>query len=453
MKQLVFYDDTWRGIPEFQRSLLPSVVEFERALLPAAAASAVVDSVVICRQLPSPVEVRHAITLIGAHSFDVLALSKGNWLNVCDLDSDDHWQLYFEQSKVERSIAASDVKSTGIITELASSRDTLVLPYQTLEWHCQKFGNKAILCDPADALNNKAFVANLLAEGGLASHVSDGFLVGPDNPEGYVRRIIECVDRWDSLGVASYIKLSQRGVSGLANVVPVQYPDIYRSSVPLEERVTLLRQVLAERGIDASREQARVERRLSKRTDYIGPLEFTVGGILVEGIFYPCYLGRNINSSADATSRMIHGSEPASVGLQDAAYGQLIHVAQRIATSLASVGYRTGYSYFDIVVTSDGALVATDFNMRRGLRSAGEAWLSVCGGAYLSTTLTVRDAFDATQIPRLVNALEESGAVWYGSSSLAATGIVPILVPADANDMLEAIDGQIRSRLVGFVTD
>ena len=50
--RVVFYDDTWRGIPEFQRGTLSHTCTYERVLYTAALASRSVPSVALLRRTP-----------------------------------------------------------------------------------------------------------------------------------------------------------------------------------------------------------------------------------------------------------------------------------------------------------------------------------------------------------------------------------------------------------------
>ncbi|MFC1412264.1 hypothetical protein ACEZCY_22495 [Streptacidiphilus sp. N1-12] len=446
-EQILFYDDTWRGIPQFQHSLIPSTIDFERAVLPAAAASAVIDSVAICRRLPAPPEMARARSLTGSHSFRVLALSGGRWVNVGALDQEDHWKRYAAQQAGVDLPGPDDSRIPELLSWLSSTRQTLFLPYQTLDYHYRCFGDQVLLCDPADRLNDKAFVARTLVDAGLRSQVPDGILVRPTDPDTYVHNIIEAVDIFAARDMASYIKLSQRGVSGLANVVPSQDPVVYEISAPHEARITRMRQILSERRIDSRQETATIDERLPKGSDEMGPREFTVGGLLVDGDFYPCYVGRNVNSPTDATNRMIHSNTSELVGLDDSTYQRIIGVAACISEALVGIGYRTGYSYIDVIITTDGRIVATDFNMRRGLRSAGEAWISRYNGAFYTKTFDVGSAITAPSLRTLADHFSEIDVVWYGTPAPAASPMVSVIAPMTPGACVEALDASIGAVL------
>ena len=63
-------------------------------------------------------------------------------------------------------------------------------------------------------------------------------------------RTIQTVDELQASGRKAYIKLSQRGVAGLANVVPATNCAVYDSTKPAPPRARLRGEIARRRSID-----------------------------------------------------------------------------------------------------------------------------------------------------------------------------------------------------------
>ena len=117
---------------------------------------------------------------------------------------------------------------------------------------------------------------------------------------------------------------------------------------------------------------------MEKSVDALGGLEYTVGGLLVDGKFSHTYTGRNLNTVDDSTSSLLHSTSTRVLGLSNARQQLLATTATRVFEGLASTGYTCGYAYADCILSSEGTFVFTDFNLRRGLRSS-ESWPGILG--------------------------------------------------------------------------
>lgn len=423
--RVVFYDDTWRGIPEFQRGKLSHTCTYERVLYTAALASRSVPSVALLRRTPSPFELGRAREIALDGSFQVLLL-QGDCPDLTQETGESLLERWAASSSGERSVSQAERLIPGLLRQ-----SDLVLPYQTLQWHGQTWGGQATFPDPTHVHSRKDVAMGAMRSLGLGEHVPRSVTIVRGPARETVARTIQMVDELQASGSKAYIKLSQRGVAGLANVVPATNCEVYDSTKPASRRARLLEKIARRRSIDLVTETVSVEERVNKSVDALGGLEYTVGGLLVDGKFSHTYTGRNLNTVDDSTSELLHSTSTRLLGLSNARQQLLATTARRVFEGLASTGYTCGYAYADCILSSEGTFVFTDFNLRRGLRSSGEAVLASSGGSWLDMTVRhVRPPISPT-LTSMTAELRRLDAHWYGSPGYVDHKRVSILVPAD----------------------
>jgi hypothetical protein len=443
---IVITDDTWRSIPAFQRPLAYNVAIAERGLIPGAVLSAFACVSVVHARMPLPHELAVAKSIaadVGSRGFQVLAQTRNGWEDLAGIPAQRHW--------LEAGIAgAEDVHASPrdvvkFIRELAYPGRALLLPYQTLARHHRFFGDRFALLDPADRFNDKNSVIALMEAMGLGRYVPAGFRLTGDTSLDFCAKAVSLIDQFDD-EPGAYLKLSAKGMLGLANVAPKQFSAVYDRSQARSQRVQALLDLLAARQVNVRVGSGRVEERVPKAFDWLGSREVTVGGLLIGGELYLTYMGRMILDESDHFQGLIHSDDDSMIGLTGQDRAQIIAAATDLAGGLVAAGYRFGYAYFDMILSADGRSVVTDFNLRRGARSVAEAMLSHAGGSCydLGIDLDPRAA-GVELIPEIARRVALNGLTWYGSSSSHIRGgTVKLLIPASRLDWHGAIHSAAR---------
>lgn len=427
-RHVVIYDDTWRGIPEYQRELAADLAAAERGLYHGALVSHRADTTVLCRGFPAPLELAGARAVAGARDLRVLVALEGGAVDITAMTDDELWRAFLTDTE-PRSDDVALRALTALGRQLPAA--TLLLPYQTMPVHHRMFDDRFMLLDAADRVSDKRLASACIRQAGHARCVPEAIAVPPADVNTFTRTVLRAVDTLHERGSDAYVKLATVGTRGLANVVPRQHPIVYDPTVDTAARAATLSRIIADRGLRCDLTGGTVERRIDKQADALGDMELTVGGLLVRGRFMACYVGRNLNTPHDSTRGMVHSDSPAAIGLDHDRRARVVADVTHAFEALSNLGYATGYAYCDVILARDGSNAITDYNMRRGLRSAGEAVLASRSVTLWDSTTSRPVGADGADVRSWAEAEARRGRLWYGSPWFACHGDAHLLYPAD----------------------
>ncbi|RME60212.1 MAG: hypothetical protein D6780_03775 [Candidatus Dadabacteria bacterium] len=183
--------------------------------------------------------------------------------------------------------------------------------------------------------------------------------------------VIDVCCQKEQQGINPYIKLDATGVSGLDNLCPRRYPEIYNSNLNPKERAALLAQVMAVK-FDEEEDlaPALVENKLVPEVDKFGRKEIGVGLVIANGALYTITVGRQIVSSEDVFEGIILSTNPEKIGISKDDLEKINAVIERASSALSTLGYLNGYVSFDIIIDQrTNTAKVHDYNFRRGGRT------------------------------------------------------------------------------------
>jgi len=419
VEQLLIFDDTYWGVHPSQQKLLTGFGGYERALLPAASKTAISDVTVVVSAPPLPGELRIAKKIyesIGNYSFEVLFPWKGKVFDLLQCPED------FIKDRVVEFVNNKPADDPYFFKEfighyrITRGDRTLLWPFQTVDHHYQHYNFGIKLFSSAQFFNRKNHAIDFFNKNGLSDFVPEGFTISPEGPEIFAENIVKSMRNLENRGLPPYVKLNADGVSGLGNLHPGAWPDIYNPLLSDRERRQAVRAAMRIKNVSGRECEGRVERLIPQATDELGKLEFVVGGIMIMGCFWPTYIGRTMNNEHDIYEGMIHTDNEADfrMGLKT---NDLLKLVEQFAVVAHQNGlYSNGYVYVDVIKHQASGLFGNDFNWRRGGRTVGEAIISILGGSYYDREFYVEmtDTYPH-QIFDISERLEKEGAIQYGT--------------------------------------
>jgi hypothetical protein len=455
-QEVVFFDDVVHAVEDVQVHHIHGLPGYERCLIPAVSVSETADVASVMQLPPLPQEMETVGQLLARrqnkHQFRVLVPSgnqKGQWLDAFAFyqSSPKGYHQFFLDSR--RHLPTDDpdfyLEATNQLLEkgVLGQERALVLPFQTRELHYQSFENwlasgKVVLPDSADWLVSKGRAHEYFTKAGLDKHLPELVWtqtspetrsLTEENRKAFASQILNALAQMEANGKPGYIKTVDGGVSGVGNLPPASYPQIYNRHLPNEERGGLIYQALFGPegklvGSKALPDGAVVEEHLSIQTDDLGRREWVVSGFTVNGQFQPWICSRTLNSPDDIYVGTIASTVPEVIGLTNQEFAERINIVSEFAEAGAKNGYRLGYTAKDLVDTAQYGPQVHDHNDRRGGRSTIEQLLPLVGpkAAFLDRDYEFRIPRETNLAKRtleIANRLSEAGLLLYGSGSTA----------------------------------
>lgn len=427
----VFFDDVAYAVPEAQRSLLAGLPGYERVILPALLmAPGFKNGVsVICAAPPNPVERRNFMTMrakleetIGRKTQVRLLYEQGDGLidlmdptdtryqEICD-----EYSQRMQDPKEVQSFTASrhvDLMNKYASQVLTYGERAYVSPFQVTQEHAQRLqewveSGRVVLPDMPNM--DKAYNNFLLKKEGLSLYLHSMMAVHADGTvitdlDNYIQKalstketsplvfnktqanlekmangILDCIDDLARQGLGSIVKLDSNGVSGLGNLMPGEFSQIYDQSSSHQDRLTALVKIMQEayQQTDTLPQFAVVEEFINARKVEGFMYDLTVGGMMVDGVFMPLSIFPFGTDSNGVYDRGWIAAEAGLVKEDPQLWKKLFQAYSQMGDVMARFGYRNGVLAGDVLIREDGKLVFHDYNFRRGGRSTPEALIAL----------------------------------------------------------------------------
>lgn len=292
---------------------------------------------------------------------------------------------------------------------------TLIVPYQTNAGHYDLFkeelaDNKVSLPDIPEV--DKAYNGLLLKESGF-DHLPEMYIVGssgqfferheeldaamsaapviktPDVVDQFAEGVLSAVEKLAEHDMQAYIKLDPSGASGRGNLDPGHYPALYDPTVDREMKHAIIAQATQDMPGLHLPKQAIVEEFIEAKEVEGIPVDVTICGEMVDGVFLPISINP-VGTTHGAYDRQWTGPTAESIGDTQAEWKEMFSIYAEMGTVLAENGYRNGVLAGDVFQRKDGTFAQHDYNLRRGGRSVPESLTALEPEAWFDGSVQVQ---------------------------------------------------------------
>ena len=420
--RLVLFDDVAYAVPEAQRPRLKGLPGYERALLPGLLLAAGFEqTAVLVAAPPNPVEREIVLDLkrrleekLGrkvnfqiifdwqGQLVDLSQINEEQYYNLCQqyaqgLDNPEELQKYNEDYHL--NVIQRYRKFFG-----GDDEKTLVVPFQTTPTHYEILSpliNEGRMSLPSIPQMDKVLNNFRLKEASLEEVIPEIIAVSPSGQlfttldelvENFSKETFEATEenitKWATgiitalkflkeKGKKGYIKLDSNGVSGLGNLPPSRFPDIYDFSKTEKERLSALIEIIKGYGFENLPRLSAVEELVDPEIQEGVKKDITVGGMMINGQFFPMSI---FPFGVDKGDEYVCGwmsADSSKIGIDSALQKRLFEAFSKMGQVLAQYGYTDGVLAGDVMVGKDGKIYIHDYNFRRGGRSYLEALIAL----------------------------------------------------------------------------
>jgi len=316
---------------------------------------------------------------------------------------------------------------------LIPENGTLLLPMQTRDYHQDQYReliNQGYvkLMSSADGFISKTEAAKQLIQQDpeLVDYLTNPEVIDTDDLEVsevgmriLSSRILDICIAKELRGKEAYVKLDVSGVSGLDNLSPSKYPEVYHGTY--DERIDALVGILQSRFSSLVKfPTAGVEDRVARDSDRFGVKEYVVSGVqTIEGMHLMCIV-RAINDDNDVFQGIIASTDPSKIGISREDQLELTRVMVKAAKAQVKAGYKEGYIAKDFMYDKlDNKFKINDHNDRRGGRSTIEQLMLLKPGSVFMDkdySFIVPEGQDTIQYAeRLAQCALDNGLYVYGT--------------------------------------
>ncbi|NDC37544.1 MAG: hypothetical protein EBZ48_05780 [Proteobacteria bacterium] len=411
--QSILFDDVFNALHESQREFMHGAAGYMRCAIPAAELAAIAPAHVVLLTPPLPEEIAFAESYVeslgGKRSNLQFWLFDGRTRELTNLSHMIRDQGVERYRDLIDEIAANPpgaeyadhfLPAHKLIERIGESGKVLVLPFQTKHDHHVAFKNQieagaVALPDASDVFIDKFSAAEALVR---ADQGMRKYLLNPQRVSGsaqvpgksfeeqalqHATSIIEAAIRTEERAGSSYIKLDGAGVSGLDNLSPAKYPQMYEGS--REQRIAVLSGYIQARfGATEKFPSAVIEDRVGRVTDAFGVCEYVVSGVTTGNGFRPWCVVRAINDKHDVFQGVIGSTDPSKIGVTASHLSSLLDVMDVTGRAMQRAGYDFGYISKDLMLDlPSNSMKINDHNDRRGGRSFMERVLPLYPGKVL----------------------------------------------------------------------
>ena len=510
-EELLVFDDVAFAVPEAQRPHLKALPGYERVLAPALMLLPGFEygASVLVAAPPNPIE--REITLAFKSQLEkrlgksvVLKVlwenREGNLIDIFSLGEEDYLKLckeyasYLDDPKNLTKYTPFyhlDVVSQHV-HELFGKK-TLVIPFQTTHYHYERalgLENVSLPSIPnmdkvrnnfllrKDGFEDIPFVIGVTSDGRLITNIEeleqlDEEKLPPtdENIRLFTSGIVEAIEKLIESNLDAYIKLDAKGVSGLGNLSPNKYPNVYDLNLTRDERIAALFEIIKSYGFEELPSLAVVEERIKPRIVEGVKQDITVGGIMVGGVFFPMSIFPFGVDEGDEYVCGWMGKNPQDIGIEPELQKKLFESFSKMGSVLATNGYTDGVLAGDVMVGENGKLYVHDYNFRRGGRSYLEALIALTDKPFFEAQIVIdldskTDNLRRYEIyTRICQVLYQEGIIPFSTSfgyfggdhaegkpdflkfKLAVPLEHQIISGLGKNDMLVAVENYIKSLL------
>lgn len=419
----LLFDDPALAVPEAQRGLLHGLPGYERALMPGllTAPGFRDGAAVLVTAPPNPVEMRSihlarqelSTRLARPITYEILHEQNGQLVNLMEIAPRNYYRLCEEYASSlnhpdEAKKFTADYALNTVAThssDLFSDGQTLVLPFQVTPLHKDILGSisQSRNVSLPDVPNiDKAFNNLYLKDHGF-KHLPDLYVVtasgrvidsyqefeahtstsepvptNQDTIKRFAAGVIEAIDRLGRQQKGAYVKLDSNGVSGLGNLDPDDFAEVYDTRHgDYERRVATLSNAIAGINSEYLPNSAVIEEFVEAEAIEGVTKDYTVCGQMVDGIFLPLSMNP-VGTTKGVYDRQWTGPNAESLGEDPKQWRDMFEAYAEMGDILAGAGYRDGQMAGDIFVRpNEEGYAQHDYNFRRGGRSTPEALLAL----------------------------------------------------------------------------
>jgi hypothetical protein len=512
----IIFDDIIYAVNPTQRDKVTGLAGYNRCLLPALEMSMVAPCHVVCLTPPLMAElielqkVRERMSCESQLFLWYRPSGLDAWTNLLELleNNDGAWRIC---EAIERTLAQPPEFHENLYPSAVNSLFEsgtivgrhLLLPFQTRDIHRQLYADqinqdRIVLPCSAERFVDKAQAAHILSQGKpdveailtrpvavsieeankatifLSETLAQGCIRQPERARflSFASAIIDEAIKKEISHSLSYIKLEGAGVSGISNLSPNSFPEVYEMH-SRDERIWALAGILSSRSSNLSDAQipsAVIEDRVQRARDAFGVREYVVSGIVVAGQYRPYCFVRAINDERDVFQGVIGCSKPERAGIPEQELQALENAMCTIANAQIAAGYHTGYLAKDFMFdAASGQMRANDHNDRRGGRSHLERMISLHPDKVFMDRdfefVAPRNTHYAKFVQDLTDRATQAGLNVYGTATLYYPELkngqlvfklkivaeIPEMVLHNPNDIVPAMDSYVRA-LIGIDT-
>jgi len=429
-KKLLVFDDVAFALPEAQRQYLKAPLGYERIILPALMLSPGFEdgASVLVTAPPNPIE--REITLAFKSQLEkrlgksvVLKVlwenREGNLIDIFSLVKEDYLKLcegYASYLDDPQNLTKyTPFYHLDVVSQHAHElfgEKTLVIPFQTTHYHYERALGLENVSLPSIPNMDKVINNFLLREAGfedipfMIGVTSDGRLITnieeleqldkekllpptDENIRLFASGIVEAIEKLRESNLDAYIKLDAKGVSGLGNLSPNKYPNVYDLNLTRDERIAALFEIIKSYGFKELPSLAVVEERIKPRIVEGVKQDITVGGIMVGGVFFPMSIFPFGVDEGDEYVCGWMGKNPQDIGIEPELQKRLFESFSQMGSVLATNGYTDGVLAGDVMVGENGKLYVHDYNFRRGGRSYLEALIALTDTPFFEAQIVI----------------------------------------------------------------
>ena len=436
-QRLIMYSDVMHAVPEPQRPLLFGLPGYERHPLATLIHSAGFPEggIAFVSAPPNPVELTNlkaekakleralsrevkfrVIFPIDGHIIDLLQYPKDQYKKLCLEYAS--WLNNPQNARVF-DLQYHTLQIKEHLREMTKNQPTFILPFQTVAFHHQVFQEEkssGTVVLPSIPDLDKAYNSFLLQEAGLESaqamiavgsdgrHFTDSqsynnyrkqmsgvsFNAKPDLKVSFATGLINAIDRFALKNLGSFIKLDVNGVSGLGNLHPQSYPELYDRRIDRDVRIQKMMQVVQEKVGGQLPIAAGVEEFAKTKKLQGVSMDTTIGGFTVDGKFLPMSA---FPFGTDADGVYTHGwisSKAEDVSEESGDWAIMFNTAIEMTDVRSRFGYSTGITAEDMfTLVNNNRIVIHDFNDRQGGRTYVEAFIALHDGGWVENEVKI----------------------------------------------------------------
>jgi len=429
-KRLLVFDDVAFAVPEAQRPHLKALPGYERILLPALMLASGFEegASVLVAAPPNPVE--REITLAFKEYLEkkigrIVNLNvlweddHGNLIDIFSLNEEDYLRLCEEYASdldnpqnLGKYTPFYHLDVVGRHGQDLFGEETLVIPFQVTPYHYERLWGVKNVKLPSIPNMDKVINNFLLREAGfedipfmigVTAHgklirdtkelkqLGSEELLSPtdENIKSLASGIVSAIELLKERGLESYIKLDSNGVSGLGNLSPNKYPNVYNPNLTRDERIAALSEIIKSYGFKELPSLAVVEERIKPMIVDGVKQDITVGGMMINGLFFPMSIFPFGVDESDEYVCGWMGKNPQDIGIKPKLQQRLFESFSQMGSILAANGYTDGVLAGDVMVGENGMLYLHDYNFRRGGRSYLEALIALTDTPFFEVQIVI----------------------------------------------------------------
>ena len=389
---VILFDDVVNAVDPSQRHELTGLPGYERAIIPAIPLTVALDTTVITQAPPLPSELVLAQAILdkvpNRRGFKILTPVDGEFVDIFMLFTKDP-QKYQELVLTTYQNPPTDNPAFHVdaVQEIFGHNGigkSLLLPFQTTDWHYQQF--KDLISDGGVVLPSSS--QRWISKGEAYEYFESANLghlfpkthfirmdprreKSADNLLALSDNIADVCHNMVQNGKVPYVKLVSAGVSGIGNVRPDDNQLLDNNLDVGAKRDKFRKLVLSKLQHAVQTPDAVVEEAQRTERDSFGRREYIASGVVVDCQFHLWSVCRTVNTEQDHYNGMMCAPSPKEIGLPAETYMKIASDMSDLAHAMAEGGYELGYATKDLILVGDRQ-VFNDNNDRRGGRSVGE---------------------------------------------------------------------------------